>query len=41
MYYGAAMPVDTADMRMDRPFLYTLEYGGVIIFAGIVDDPSR
>ena len=41
MYYGAAMPVDTADMRMDRQFLYTLEYGGVIIFAGIVDDPSR
>ncbi len=40
IYCGAAMPVDTADMRMDRPFLYTVEYKGAVLFAGIVDNPN-
>lgn len=40
-YAGCPMPVDTADMRMDRPFLYAIYYQDTLIFAGIVDDPSK
>lgn len=40
VYCGTPMPEDTADMRMDRPFLYTVSYKDVILFVGIVDEPS-
>lgn len=40
-YAGCPMPVDTADMRMDRPFLFAIYYQDTLIFAGIVEDPSK
>lgn len=39
-YCGSPMPEDTADMHMDRPFLYAIEYQGALLFVGIVDDPN-
>ena len=40
-YAGCPMPVDTADMRMDRPFLFAIYYQDTLIFTGIVEDPSK
>lgn len=40
IYCGSPAPVDTADMRMDRPFLYAIFYRGILLFVGIVDDPT-
>ncbi len=39
-YAGCPMPVDTADMRMDRPFLYAIYYKNALLFVGIVDNPT-
>lgn len=41
MYAGSPMPEDTADMHMDRPFLYAVYYENVLLFVGIVDDPTQ
>ena len=41
MYCGAAMPTDSADMTLDRPFIYVISSNGTIIFVGIVENPTQ
>lgn len=38
---GAAMPTDRAEMILDRPFLYTIEHNGQILFIGICGNPAE
>ncbi len=39
-YAGSAMPQDKAAMVLNRPFAFVINYRGVTLFAGIVNDPS-
>jgi len=39
LYCGAALPTGTAEMILDRPFLYTVKNNGKIIFVGICENP--
>ena len=38
---GAAMPTERAEMILDRPFLYTIQVNGQVIFAGICQNPTE
>lgn len=41
-YYGASPPKDTAEMILNRPFIYTItSSNGVILFAGVVNNPTK
>lgn len=41
LYAGAALPVDEAEMILDRPFLYAVENQGQILFVGICENPAQ
>ncbi len=41
MLAGGAMPTGRAEMILDRPFLYTVENKGVIVFIGICGNPAE
>lgn len=38
---GAGMPVDRADMILDRPFLFAIEEQGTLLFMGICNNPIQ
>lgn len=40
IYCGAMPPSETLDMRLDRPFLWTITVDGTIVFVGIVSNPT-
>ena len=39
-YSGAAMPTDSAELILDRPFIFAITNGTVPLFIGVVNDPS-
>ncbi|MGI6151354.1 MAG: serpin family protein [Christensenellales bacterium] len=39
-YTGAGMPQDRADMILNRPFAFVINYRGVPLFVGVVNNPS-
>ena len=39
-YAGAGMPLDHADMILNRPFLFSISSGGTVLFVGVVNDPA-
>lgn len=41
MYAGAGMPKNSAEMILDRPFLYTVKKNGNIVFVGICENPAE
>ena len=40
MYCGAMPPSEKLDMRLDRPFLWTITVDGTVLFVGIVSNPA-
>lgn len=40
LYAGAALPVDEAEMILDRPFLYAVKNQGQVLFVGICENPA-
>ena len=41
MLAGGAMPTGRAEMVLDRPFLYVIEYQGCPIFIGVCGNPAE
>lgn len=39
-YTGTAMPMDSAELILDRPFIFAITNGSVPLFIGVVNDPS-
>lgn len=40
IYCGAMAPSEKLDMKLDRPFLWTITVGGTVLFVGIVSNPA-
>ena len=40
LYCGAMLTTEKLDMRLDRPFLWTITVGGTVLFVGIVSNPA-
>lgn len=39
---GTALPVDKAEMILDRPFIFTItDRNGVVMFMGVINDPTQ
>lgn len=39
---GSALPVDKAEMILDRPFIFTItDRNGVVMFMGVINDPTQ
>lgn len=39
---GSALPVDRAEMILDRPFIFTItDRNGVVMFMGVINDPTQ
>lgn len=41
MYCGAMLTTEKLDMKLDRPFLWTITVDGTVLFVGIVSNPAR
>lgn len=39
-YTGAGLPQDRAEMILNRPFAFVIDYNGVPLFVGVVNNPS-
>lgn len=40
LYCGAMLTTEKLDMRLDRPFLWTITVDGTVLFVGIVSNPA-